>query len=146
MKALLLLLVTTFAFSIAACTKKNPMADNLRALNSPVNTPAETPAKTVESEKSSVEMPREGVAPEVLSQDCFQVATDANLSNEESEIICSNANPYSQNCLEKALEVHLLRSSIATVCAAAREGTATCLTDARIKDQKYSEEVADLCK
>ncbi len=142
MKALLLLFVATFAFSIAACTKKNPMTDKLGALNSQV----ETPAETVEAEKPSVEMPREGVAPEVLSQDCFQVATDANLSTEESEAICSNANPYSQNCLEKALEVHLLRSSIATICAAAREGSATCLHDARVKDQKYSEEVAELCK
>ncbi len=129
--------------SAAACTKKNPMSDKLGSLNSEIETTAQPQA---EAEKPSVEMAREGVAFDILRQDCFKVATDANFSTEESEAICLNANPNSQNCLEKALEVGLLKSSIAIICANAREGSATCLHDARIKDQKYSEEIAELCK
>lgn len=139
MKALIL--ITALA-CVIGCTKKNPMNDKLGAVNSEV----ETSAPTAELEKPSIEMPREGVAFEILREDCFKVANEAILSTEEAEAICLNANPYSQNCLEKGLEVSLLRSSIAVICANAREGSATCLHEARIKDQKVSEEIGELCK
>ena len=138
MKALIFVAVLACAIG---CTKKNPMSDKLGALNNEVETT--TPATEIEK---PIEMAREGVAFDILRQDCFKVATDANFSTEESEAACLNANAYSQNCIERALEIGLLRSSIAVICANAREGSATCLHDARTKDQKYSEEIAELCK
>lgn len=135
-----LMVLTLVLFSLISCTKKNPMAGNVGAFNNEVENQAQQ-----EVEKS-VEFAREGVAFDVLRQDCFKVATDANFSTEESEAVCLNANAHSQNCIEKALEVGLLKSSIAIICANAREGSATCLHNARIKDQRYSEEIAELCK
>lgn len=134
-----LILITAIACLIG-CTKKNPMSENLGQLNSDYQT------NSTEVDKPSIEMAREGVAFDILRQDCFKVATDANFTTEESEAVCLNANPYSQNCIERALEVGILRSSIAVICANAREGSATCLNEARIKEQKYSEEIAELCK
>ncbi len=139
MKSILLITALT---CVLGCSKNNPVSEKLGAINNEV----ETSAPATEIDTKPIELAREGVAFDVLRQDCFKVATDANLSTEESEAICLNANPYSQNCMERALEVGLLKSSIATICAHAREGSTTCLHDARIKDQKYSEEIAELCR